>query len=632
MKMKSNIKLVVLVMMDALAIVITAYGALALRFDFNFNAQFLLYSAILQKVLPIVLFISIGSIYAAGLYKSLWRYASIKELISVVLAAFWSSIIIYTSLQLLNFPLPRSFFLLFPLLFMTSIGGMRFAYSTLKRFKVDSRQIKGRELQQKRLQDLNCMAQRVLIIGAGKAGYLVVKELKTNLSELKVVVGILDDDRHKIGRTIEGVKVLGVTNDVALWVAKLKVDEIIFAIPSLQFSRRKELLNQCKALHVRLRILPGIFQIIDGQVDIKRIRDVAIEDLLGRDTVRFDDSDVLNLLNGQVVLITGAGGSIGSELSRQVAQYKPKQLILFDIYENSIYDIQIELHKKHANDVDIVVLIGSVREPLRLKEVFQTFRPDCVFHAAAHKHVPLMQGSPFEAIANNSFGTYNVAKAAGESGAKRMVLISTDKAVNPTNIMGASKRLAEFALLNAQKCYSQTEYMAVRFGNVLGSNGSVVPIFKKQIESGEAITVTHPDIIRYFMTIPEAVQLVLQSGALARGGEIFILDMGEPVRIVKLAEDLIRLSGYEPYIDIDIVFTGLRPGEKLFEELLLAEEGIHKTSNERIYIGKAQNLDFDFINQVFMNIETAMTERNIDSLELNILKLIPTYRVIERVN
>ena len=459
--------------------------------------------------------------------------------------------------------------------------------------------------------------QNVMVIGAGDAGVTIIKELNKSSKTDKKVVCVIDDNQNKRGRYIEGVPIVGDRNDILSAVKKYEVDAIYYAIPSSTNNQKRDILNICKETDCEIKVLPGLYQIVNGEVSTGIMKDVAIEDLLGRDTIKVNDEDIFNYIKGKVVLVTGGGGSIGSELCRQIAAHNPKQLIIFDIYENNAYDIEQELKRKYKNELNLKVLIGSVRDSKRIDNVFDKYRPEIVYHAAAHKHVPLMEASPCEAIKNNAIGTFKTAYAAVKYGTKRFVLISTDKAVNPTNVMGATKRMCEmviqtfdkltkegntdklaivedcFKCSSSTKLVNKTEFVAVRFGNVLGSNGSVIPLFKKQIEAGGPVTVTHPDIIRYFMTIPEAVSLVLQAGAYAKGGEIFILDMGEPVKIDTLARNLIKLSGYKPDEDIEIKYVGLRPGEKLFEEKLMAEEGTQKTDNDLIHVGKPIDIDVD---------------------------------------
>ena len=431
-----------------------------------------------------------------------------------------------------------------------------------------------------------------MVIGAGEAGSMIVHEIKTSRHLNRKVVCIIDDNPSKKGKFLQGVRIYGGREQIVRCAERFQVEEIILAIPSATPKTTKEILRICNETSCKLKVLPGMYQLITEEVSVSKLREVSIEDLLGRDSINIDLDSVAGYVRGKTVLVTGGGGSIGSELCRQIANYNPKCLIIFDIYENNAYDIQQELRKKFPQ-LHLEVLIGSVRNTKRIEWVVSHYRPDVIYHAAAHKHVPLMEDSPNEAIKNNVFGTYKTARAADKFGVKRFVLISTDKAVNPTNIMGASKRLCEM-IIQTFNHYSKTEYVAVRFGNVLGSNGSVIPLFKKQMAEGGPVTVTHPDIVRYFMTIPEAVSLVLQAGAYAKGGEIFVLDMGEPVKIADLAKNLIRLSGYTLGVDMEIKYTGLRPGEKLYEELLIADEGLQKTANDLIYIGEP--LEFDEVH------------------------------------
>lgn len=463
--------------------------------------------------------------------------------------------------------------------------------------------------------------------GAGQAATVALREFRASTHSENKVVCLIDDDKSKWGQYLLGVKVVGGRGDILGAVKKYDIDEIIMAMPSASIRMRSEILDICKDTPCRLKTLPGIFQLANGEVSINKIRNVEIEDLLGREQVRVDLTDICGYVGGRVVLVTGGGGSIGSELCRQLAAHNPKMLIIFDIYENNAYDIQQELRAAHP-ELELIVLIGSVRDKQRVRDIFSKYRPELVFHAAAHKHVPLMETSPNEAVKNNVFGTLNVALAADEFGARRMLLISTDKAVRPTNVMGASKRICEMIVQNINN-HSKTEYVAVRFGNVLGSNGSVIPLFKKQIEKGGPVTVTHRDIIRYFMTIPEAVALVLQAGAYAKGGEIFVLDMGKPVRIDDLARNMIRLSGFEPERDIQIVYTGLRPGEKLYEELLLDEEGIKKTDNALIYIAKPIVFDEEAFAEGMKRLREACNAENTGNaadIRVIVKSIVPEYR------
>ena len=509
-------------------------------------------------------------------YSSLWRYAGEEELISILSACLVYVIPVYIVHRLIGIDYSILFYAVSTILIIGYTGGLRLVYRTGRRFK--TRMIVSQD------------SQRVLVVGAGSAGQMIINELKENPQLKKVPVGIIDDDINKIGRVIHNVKILGNTLQVKEIVEKENVDEIILAMANVDKARKSEIINICKKTKCKLKTIPGIYEIIDGKVDIKKIRDVDIEDLLGREPIKVNMEEMSGYIEERTVLVTGGGGSIGSELCRQIASFNPKHLIIVDNYENNAYAIQQELIRKYEGKLNLSTIIASIREYKRMDEIFNEYKPDVVFHAAAHKHVPLMENSPSEAIKNNIFGTLNVARLADTYKVKRMVLISTDKAVNPTNIMGATKRAAEMIIQTINK-NSETEFVAVRFGNVLGSNGSVIPLFKKQIAEGGPVTITHPDIIRYFMTIPEAVQLVLQAGAMAKGGEIFILDMGEPVKIVDLANNLIRLSGFEPGVDIKIEYSGLRAGEKLYEELLMSEEGLTKTANSKIFIGKPVEFD-----------------------------------------
>ncbi|MFR2795621.1 polysaccharide biosynthesis protein [Romboutsia timonensis] len=532
-------------------------------------------------------------------YSSLWRYAGEEELVSILSACLVYVIPVYIAHRLIGIDYSILFYVVSMILIIGYTGGLRLVYRTGRRFK--TRMVVSQD------------SQRVLVVGAGSAGQMIINELKENPQLKKVPVGIIDDDINKIGRVIHNVKILGNTSQVKEIVEKENVDEIILAMANVDKARKSEIINICKETKCKLKTIPGIYEIIDGKVDIKKIRDVDIEDLLGREPIKVNMEEMSGYIEERTVLVTGGGGSIGSELCRQIASFNPKHLIIVDNYENNAYAIQQELIRRYEGKLNLSTIIASIREYKRMDEIFNEYKPDVVFHAAAHKHVPLMENSPSEAIKNNIFGTLNVARLADTYKVKKMVLISTDKAVNPTNIMGATKRAAEMIIQTINK-NSETEFVAVRFGNVLGSNGSVIPLFKKQIAEGGPVTITHPDIIRYFMTIPEAVQLVLQAGAMAKGGEIFILDMGEPVKIVDLANNLIRLSGFEPGVDIKIEYSGLRPGEKLYEELLMSEEGLTKTANSKIFIGKP--VEFDS-KKVMHNLE--MLKKIVDNEDVELI-------------
>ena len=543
-------------------------------------------------------------------YSSLWRYAGEEELVSILSACLVYVIPVYIAHRLIGIDYSILFYIVSTILIIGYTGGLRLVYRTGRRFK--TRMIVSQD------------SQRVLVVGAGSAGQMIINELKENPQLKKVPVGIIDDDINKIGRVIHNVKILGDTSQVKEIVEKENVDEIILAMANVDKARKSEIINICKETKCKLKTIPGIFEIIDGKVDIKKIRDVDIEDLLGREPIKVNMNEMSGYIKERTVLVTGGGGSIGSELCRQIASFNPKHLIIVDNYENNAYAIQQELIRRYEGKLNLSTIIASIREYKRMDEIFNEYKPDVVFHAAAHKHVPLMEKSPSEAIKNNIFGTLNVATLADKYRVKRMVLISTDKAVNPTNIMGATKRAAEMIIQTINE-KSSTEFVAVRFGNVLGSNGSVIPLFKKQIAEGGPVTITHPEIIRYFMTIPEAVQLVLQAGAMAKGGEIFILDMGEPVKIVDLANNLIKLSGFEPGIDIKIEYTGLRPGEKLYEELLMAEEGITKTENSKIFIGKPIDINTVKVYKSLEILKRLVDREEVELIESVIRELVDTY-------
>ena len=599
---------------DVVIIIMASVGALIARFDFSYSSIDAVYLDSMYHYLPIHIFTTVVIFYFCRMYHSLWKFISIHELGYIILAntiSFFMQIIGYCLFQYL---IPKSYFFAQIMLQTAMVIGIRFSY----RF--------CRYLKEAREQCFGCgePQQRVMIIGAGDAGRVIIKEILDSRFLTMKVCCVIDDDCNKTGRYINGIPIVGDRFSILKNVEKYKIDKIILAIPSASKEERREILEICKMTKCELKTLPGMYQLIDGELNIGKLRDVEITDLLGRDPIQVNLDEIMGYVEQKIIMVTGGGGSIGSELCRQIAMYNPKQLIIFDVYENNAYEIQQEL-KRHHPELNLVVLIGSVRNTHRMETVFEKYRPDIVYHAAAHKHVPLMEDSPNEAIKNNVFGTYKTAKAASEYGVKRFVLISTDKAVNPTNIMGASKRLCEMIVQSFDKI-SKTEFVAVRFGNVLGSNGSVIPLFKKQIAEGGPVTVTHKDIIRYFMTIPEAVSLVLQAGAYARGGEIFVLEMGAPVRIDDMARNLIRLSGYTPDVDIKIEYTGLRPGEKLYEELLMAEEGMKETANKLIHIGKPIEMDEETFFDKLVELKEACYNDD-ESIKEKVQKLVPTYRI-----
>ncbi|WP_051400673.1 nucleoside-diphosphate sugar epimerase/dehydratase [Clostridiales bacterium VE202-28] len=581
---------------DMVMVWICACLALGLRFDLSLSSVPIEYAREVWKYGLLQMAVVSLIFYVGHLYAIMWGVSGIREMMQVLLACLVAALAQSVGILLFDARMPRSYYVLWFVLMSGATMSGRVSFQVLQ--KITDRINRFLE---------KSIPPRVMIIGAGKAGTLILREMKASEKVHGYPVCLIDDDKDKQGRVIDGVSIVGDRKDIARIVREKEIDEIYVAIPTASPEDIKDILKICQGTGCQVKILPGVYQIMNGEVTISRLRKVEIEDLLGREPVNVNLDEIMGYVKGKVVLVTGGGGSIGSELCRQLAGHKVKQLIIFDIYENNAYEIQQELKRKYPH-LDLVVLIGSVRNTNRLDYLFRTYRPDIVYHAAAHKHVPLMEDSPNEAIKNNVLGTYKTARASIKYKAKCFILISTDKAVNPTNIMGASKRLCEMVVqMSNQK--SSTEFVAVRFGNVLGSNGSVIPLFKQQIESGGPVTVTHKDIIRYFMTIPEAVSLVIQAGAYAKGGEIFVLNMGNPVRILDMAENLIRLSGYEPYKDIDICFTGLRPGEKLYEELLMDEEGLQKTVNDRIFIGKPIEMDYDRFERALNRLgEAALSE------------------------
>ena len=602
-----RVRMGILMAADVLALCLASFLGLFVRFDLNISKIPPEYARAALEFLPYYILASLVIFFLARMYSTMWSVAGVREALHVVAACGLASLVQIAGMVLLQLSVPRSFFLVSFAALCAEELGIRLSYRVvISLFGNHSKKA----------------AKRIMIVGAGTSGSVILKEMTTSSLVNGCVVCFVDDDKNKAGKFLNGVPVAGNRNDIPRLAVEYKIDEIYIAIPSASAKERKAIIEICRETGCQVKILPGIYQLINGEVSIAKLRNVEIEDLLGRDPIRVNLDEIMGYVSGKVVLVTGGGGSIGSELCRQVASHGPKQLIIFDIYENNAYDIQLELKEKYP-DLDLVVLIGSVRNTHRIETVFEKYRPDIVYHAAAHKHVPLMEDSPNEAIKNNVFGTYKTAKAADKYGTSRFVLISTDKAVNPTNIMGASKRMCEMVvqMMNAR---SKTDFVAVRFGNVLGSNGSVIPLFKKQIEQGGPVTVTHPDIIRYFMTIPEAVSLVLQAGAYARGGEIFVLDMGEPMKILDLAKNLIRLSGYEPDVDIPIVFTGLRPGEKLYEELLMNEEGMQETPNKLIHIGKPIEFDMERFEEQLEELYSVANQDG-DGIREDVMRIVNTY-------
>jgi FlaA1/EpsC-like NDP-sugar epimerase len=603
--MKAYSRKAFLLITDIILLNIAIYFALIIRFEGEIPVQYI--DAFLETNILLTVF-SISAFYLFGLYTSLWTYASIDELMQVFLAAAAASVGSYPIGLLLHMPLPRSVYIISFMLILIFVGGSRFAYRILRRAK--------------RVITPEINKIKVMIVGAGDAGSMVIREMQMHEGFSYMPVIVVDDDKRKHRAKIHGVPVKGGKNKITELVEIYNVSEIIIAMPSATKQVRSEIINICKQTKCKLKTLPGMYELINDKVTIRKIRNVSIEDILGRDEVKLNTEEISDYIKGEVILITGGGGSIGSELCRQIARFNPKKLLILDIYENNAYDLQNELRYIYKDELDFEIIIASVRDKARLREIFDKYKPTVVFHAAAHKHVPLMESNAVEAIKNNIFGTLNVAQCADEFGVKRFVLISTDKAVNPTNVMGATKRVAEMIIQSLDR-QSKTEFVAVRFGNVLGSNGSVIPLFKKQISQGGPVTVTHPEITRYFMTIPEAAQLVIQAGAMASGGEIFVLDMGESVKIDDLARDVIRLSGYIPGVDIQIEYTGLRPGEKLYEELLLAEEGIMTTKHEHIFVAKPLGVSYNEMLAHINSIEYCM--HDVDNLKSCLSAVIGTY-------
>lgn len=601
-------KRIILIVYDIIAVVAASLLALFIRFEGRYIEIPRQYISRSLQYIPVIIVITLIIFYGFRLYSSLWTYAGAPELINITFASALSAMVQMMVMVFFDVRMPRSYYILYGVSLWMLVFLSRFSYRGIRTLLM--RQASGEN------------TSRVLLVGAGAAGNMLVKEIRNSNYVRKQVVCIVDDDKSKEGNYLHGVKVLGNRQNIPELVKRYRIDEIIIAMPSAPAKEIKEILDVCKETGCELKRLPGVYQLVNGEVGISKLKEVDVNDLLGREPVKVDLSTILNYVSGKTVLVTGGGGSIGSEICRQVAEHHPKMLVLVDIYENTTYDIQNELKNKYP-ELNLVVLIASVRNTKRMDMIFETYRPDIVYHAAAHKHVPLMEDSPNEAVKNNVLGTWKVVQAADKWKVKRFVMISTDKAVNPTNIMGATKRICEM-IIQTYNTRSKTEFVAVRFGNVLGSNGSVIPLFKKQIEQGGPVTVTHPDIIRYFMTIPEAVSLVLQAGAYAKGGEIFVLDMGEPVKIADLARNLILLSGHKPDEDIQIVYTGLRPGEKLYEEMLMHEEGLQETENKLIHIGKPIKMDEEHFLLQLENLKEYVVQEPED-IRKWVQEIVPTY-------
>ena len=603
---------VFLLLFDICAINISSLVALMLRFNGPLNV---VPSRYLDPILGNMILntvITLGLYWILRLYKSVWRFASIHELKLIAISTFGSVLAHFVILFVRDVPMYRSYYILY--------GATLFILTVISRFSYRFLRYTYRAGQHSK------EAKHIMVIGGGSAGDMIMNELASSPKMDAFVECIIDDDVRKQGTYIRGVKIIGGRASIPSAVKKYDIDTIILASPSASKKTIRELLEICTPLGCDVKVMPGVYQLLRGDVEVAKLRNVEIEDLLGREEVQVVEPSVGAYVADKVVLVTGGGGSIGGELCRQVAANGPRKLVILDIYENTTYEVERELRTEYP-ELDLTVLIGSVRDEGRLRAIFEKYGPDIVFHAAAHKHVPLMEDSPNEAIKNNVFGTYNVCRCADEYGTARMVLISTDKAVNPTNIMGASKRLCEM-IVQYFNDRSETEYAAVRFGNVLGSHGSVIPLFKKQIERGGPVTVTDPNIIRYFMTIPEAVSLVLKAGASARGGEIFVLDMGDPVKIDDLARNLIRLAGYEPEVDIPIVYTGLRPGEKLYEELLMDEEGLQSTANALIFIGRPIKMDEATFEAELKDLREQAKDEQAD-IRPHVQRMVTTYHIKE---
>ena len=650
-----------LIIYDIIAVNFSYFFGLWLRFDLRFSNIPQSYLSSYLRFAPFYTVFVLIVFYSLHLYKSLWRFASFSELNRIFASSVITTVFHAVFITLCIKRMPISYYVIGAAMQLALVTAIRFAYRyvTLERTR----------------RERNVSAvHNVMVIGAGAAGQVILKELKSSTEVMAKPCCVIDDNPNKWDRFMEGVPIVGGRDSIMESVEKYKIDQILLAIPTASPKDKRDILNICKETHCELKSLPGIYQLANGEVSLSRMKAVAVEDLLGRDPIKVNMEEIFQYIKGKTILVTGGGGSIGSELCRQIAGHEPKQLIIFDVYENNAYDIEQELKRKYKDKLNLVVLIGSVRDSRRINMVFETYKPDIVYHAAAHKHVPLMETSPNEAIKNNVVGTYKTAYAALMNGTQRFVLISTDKAVNPTSIMGASKRLCEMVIQSmdaiskegkmellpflhahvnktidgqvvhdpvdhmavdsmgeekraAKQKKMRTQFVAVRFGNVLGSNGSVIPLFKKQIEAGGPVTVTHPDIVRYFMTIPEAVSLVMQAGTYAKGGEIFVLDMGEPVKIDTLARNLIKLSGYEPGVDIQLAYTGLRPGEKLFEEKLMAEEGMMKTDNKLIHIGKP----IPFNKKVFLRhleVLARASYENSDCIVEMVEEIVTTFRPV----
>lgn len=612
-------KMMLLVFTDIMIVLVSYFMALMLRFDFVFSSISQEYLICYMWSMPFWVISTVVVFYLCKLYHSIWRLASVAEL-QMSLTAYMILAIVYSiGMLFMHMKMPRSYYFIGFVLSFCMTTGIRFSYRLL-RFYANSCADFGD----------NKKHDRVMIIGAGSAGQALIKEMINSNKIHTQVVCIIDDNPDKNGRVLEGIPIVGNRYTIPEMVRKYEVNRIIYAIPTVHGEDRKEILNICKDTGCRLQTVPGVYQLVNGEVSVSKLRNVEITDLLGRAQVQVNMDEIFSSIKGKTLLVTGGGGSIGSELCRQIVAAEPKQLIIFDMYENNAYEIQQELRRKYGSKLNLTVLIGSVRNTNRVRDIMQTYKPDAVFHAAAHKHVPLMEDSPNEAIKNNVMGTYKTAVAAARAGVKKFVLISTDKAVNPTNIMGASKRLCEMVVQMMNRQCPNTDFVAVRFGNVLGSNGSVIPLFKKQIEAGGPVTVTDKNIIRYFMTIPEAASLVLQAASIAKGGELFVLDMGKPVKIRELAERMIQLYADPAAPPVEIVYTGLRPGEKLYEELLRDEENSTATNKEKIFIAKPEQVDWAQVEAMLDELQACLDQHG--DMKACMHHLLPSFKEPEEIN
>lgn len=603
-------RILFLLLADAVFVILASFLAMFIRMELHIDME--MWNTYMSIVyIDILITLIVYSFF--NLYRSLWQFASMVEMRRLIYSIFVSNFIkLFVFVLVLDITLPRSWYILDPIMLFGLTCTTRFMYRNIRSIRNNTKYNPKTDIK-----------KNVMIIGAGEAGNILLRETFLSDNFDKKVVCFIDDDTTKIGSYMNGIPIVGNRNTIVENVEKYKVKEIYIALPSASMSDRSDIINICKDTNCKMKILPSIYQMLNGEVGMSKLKDVEIEDLLGREPIQVDIKQIGSYVKDKVIMVTGGGGSIGSELCRQISTHSPKQLIIVDIYENNAYDIQMELVSKYP-ELDLIVRIASIRDEHKIDALFNEFRPEIVYHAAAHKHVPLMEDSPNEAIKNNVFGTLNLVKAADKYHVQRFVQISTDKAVNPTNIMGASKRMCEM-IIQMYNRRSHTEYTAVRFGNVLGSNGSVIPLFKKQIANGGPVTVTHKDIIRYFMTIPEAVSLVIQAGVYAKGGEIFVLDMGKPVKIDDLARNLIRLSGYTPDVDIKVEYTGLRPGEKLFEELLLNEEGMQKTDNSMVFIGKPLDINDELYLEQLSKLKELLKDESND-IKQKVHEIVPTYK------